>query len=174
MRGLWLILIAALASAQARGGKESMALAWATTQYPLLFPIAAEDYETLTSPFGLRVSPLLRVLAHHDGIDVEAVPKAQVVSAADGWIAELWPPPDGYYRGHLTYGGMVVIDHGNGFVTLYAHLSAVFVAGWQRVKRGQVIGRVGSTGKSTGEHLHFEVRIRGTLANPLLYMAMPK
>lgn len=172
----WLLATLALwlsvpAAAQV-GGRESL-VRWPSTTSPLLFPVAEEDYLALTSPFGVRVSPTLRVLAHHDGIDVWAVRRAQVVAVADGWVAELWPPPDGYYRGHPTYGGMLRIAHGTGAETLYAHLSAVYVAWKQRVRRGQVIGRVGRTGLVTDEHLHFELRLGGTLVNPLLYLNLP-
>jgi murein DD-endopeptidase MepM/ murein hydrolase activator NlpD len=172
---LLLLLLAPLLAADPHvGGKESASAVVPAPGARLIFPIAAEDYLVLTSPYGLRVSPTLRILAHHDGIDVQAVSRAQVVAAADGRVVELWPPPDGYYRGHECYGGYVVIEHGGGLETAYAHLGAVYVQGRQQVRQGQVIGRIGSTGIATGEHLHFEVRVHGEPVNPLLYVVLPE
>lgn len=135
------------------------------------FPIAEADYLALTSPYGYRVSPILNVERYHQGIDVAATWRAQVVAAADGVVVEHWPPPDGYFRGHDVYGGLVVLEHENGWRTLYAHLSETRVhTGW-RVQAGQVIGRVGSTGQSRGAHLHFEIQdATGQRVNPLLYV----
>jgi murein DD-endopeptidase MepM/ murein hydrolase activator NlpD len=137
------------------------------------FPIMEDDYKMLTSPTGWRISPTLRVAAYHDGIDIQTVPKAQIVAAADGWVDQLWPPPDGWFRGHPLYGGLIILRHADGFYTLYAHLSAVYVVGWQAVRAGQVIGRVGSTGQSLGEHLHFAIYNGTTVLNPLLYVSLP-
>ena len=138
------------------------------------FPLADEDYLALTSPYGYRVSPLLHVEAHHDGLDIAGVWRAQVVAVADGQVVEHWPPPDGYWRGHDVLGGMVRIRHADGTQTLYAHLSWTRVHTGDRVRAGQVIGRVGDTGKSDGQHLHFEV-ISPTddRLNPLLYVRTP-
>ena len=161
------------------GGAESFPhsfqLAFPTTSsYPLLFPVAQEDFLSFSSTFGWRISPTLKILAYHNGVDIEAVPKAQVVAAADGWVDELWPPPDGWYRGHPLYGGLIILRHSNGLRTLYAHLSAVLVVGWQAVRAGQVIGRIGTTGKAVGEHLHFEVQMDWMTLNPLLYLKLPR
>ena len=136
------------------------------------FPIAEADYLELTSPYGYRVSPILNVERYHQGIDVAATWRAQVVAAADGVVVEHWPPPDGYFRGHAVYGGLVVLEHENGWRTLYAHLSETRVhTGWA-IRAGEVIGRVGSTGRSRGAHLHFEVLdASGQQLNPLLYVA---
>lgn len=176
--GLFGLLVAtALAADPVRpaGGMESSALySWPTQQAPrFLFPLAEEDFKELTSPYGWRISPLLRVLAHHDGVDIEGVYRAQVVAVADGWVDEYWPPPDGWFRGHPTYGGLVVLRHPDGSRTLYAHLSEIYVVGWQRVHAGQVLGRVGMTGKAVGIHLHFEIILDGARVNPLLYIALP-
>lgn len=141
-----------------------------TSEYT--FPIAESDYLTLTSPYGYRVSPILAVERYHQGIDVAATWRAQVVAAADGVVVEHWPPPDGYYRGHDVYGGFLVIEHENGWRTAYAHLSETRVhTGWT-VSAGEVIGRVGSTGRSRGDHLHFEILdAAGQWQNPLLYVS---
>ena len=176
--GIVLILAAALGAAEPprpAGGMESSSLyTWPAGERPrFLFPIAEEDFKEITSAYGWRVSPLLRVLAHHDGVDIEGVYRAQVVAAADGWVDEYWPPPDGWYRGHPTYGGLVILRHLDGSRTLYAHLSEIYVRGWQWVRAGQVLGRVGMTGKAVGIHLHFEVILEGLRVNPLLYLAIP-
>jgi len=138
------------------------------------FPIAESDYLVLTSPFGVRVSPLLHVEMYHQGLDIAGAWRSQVVAVADGVVVEHWPPPDGYYRGHSIYGGMVRLEHDDGKQTLYAHLSWSRVHTGDTVRAGQVIGRVGVTGKCTGAHLHFEVIAPdGERLNPLLYIEEP-
>lgn len=102
----------------------------------------------------------------HKGIDLVGPNRAPVKAAASGIVAEHWPAPNGYYSGHPIYGGLIVIDHQNGTFTLYAHLSRTYVGEGDRVEAGQVIGRQGNTGITTGEHLHFEV-----IVNPLLYIS---
>lgn len=143
-----------------------------------VFPISAEDYKQYTSPFGLRISPFLKKEVKHNGLDIQAIWNAQVVSIANGVVIDHYPPPGtpfpggGRYRGHPIYGGMIKIQH-EGYVSLYAHL------GWSRVKIGQsinagdIIGRVGNTGKSTGPHLHLEILINDNPVNPLLYIPNP-
>jgi len=148
---------------------EPPAIPESTEQYR--FPIAPEDYRMLTSPYGYRKSPLLAVERYHAGVDIAAAWRAQVVAVADGVVVEHWPPPDGYYRGHDVYGGMVVIEHADGWRSLYAHLSSTRVhTGWT-VRAGEVIGRIGNTGKSDGAHLHVEIHgPDGAAVNPLLYL----
>ena len=139
------------------------------------FPIASSDYRMLTSPFGHRVSPLLHVEMYHTGLDIAATWRAQVVAVADGVVVEHWPPPDGYYRGHDIYGGMITLEHADGIRTLYAHLSWSRVNTGDQVRAGEVIGRVGNTGKSDGAHLHLEVIAPdGTPLNPDLYVRRVK
>jgi len=138
------------------------------------FPVADSDYLVLTSPFGYRVSPLLNVEMYHTGLDIAAAWKAQVVAVADGTVVEHWPPPDGYWRGHDVYGGMVEVEHADGMRTLYAHLSWTRIHTGDRVRAGEVIGRIGNTGKSDGQHLHLEVIAPdGERLNPLLYIKDP-
>lgn len=136
-----------------------------------VFPILADDYVALTSPFGYRTSPVLNIERYHQGVDVAAAWRAQVVAAADGVVVEHWPAPDEYFRGHRVYGGFVIIEHAEGWRTYYAHLSSTRVSTGDRVVGGDVIGRVGGTGMSRGEHLHFEIRdASGEAKNPLLYV----
>lgn len=97
----------------------------------------------------------------HPGIDLPN-PSAPPVVAADGGTVTVAGWPDNW-----GYGNRVMVDHGNGYVTLYAHLSNIYVSPGQAVSKGQVIGQMGSTGRSTGTHLHFEIRYKGIAVNPL-------
>jgi len=140
------------------------------------FPIAEEDFLMKTSPFGVRVSPLLGIEMRHIGLDIAGVWQCQIVAIADGVIKEHYPPPGtrspaGWqYRGHELYGGMILIDHGEGVESLYGHLSSTRVREGQRVRAGQVIGRQGATGKAVGAHLHIEIIVDDEPRNPLLYL----
>jgi murein DD-endopeptidase MepM/ murein hydrolase activator NlpD len=96
----------------------------------------------------------------HPGLDLPAPAKAPVLAAADGRVSYAGLHPGGY-------GKLVVVAHGSGVRTLYAHLAAIDVAVADRVARGERVGLVGSTGDSTGPHLHFEVRVRGAAVDPL-------
>ncbi len=116
----------------------------------------------IRSGFGMRMHPILHVVRFHAGIDIVA-PNGTLVKAADG--GEVIQA--GYDH---AYGNSIVIYHGGGFATWYAHLSSIRVAVGQIVARGQVIGLVGATGWATGPHLHFEVRINGAAQNPLQYL----
>jgi murein DD-endopeptidase MepM/ murein hydrolase activator NlpD len=113
----------------------------------------------MTSTFGLRNHPILRRRRMHNGVDFAAKSGTPISAAADGVvIAATWSN---------GYGNMVILDHGGGISTLYAHCSRLYVSAGQRIKRGQNIAAVGSTGLSTGPHLHFEVRVNGRPVNPL-------
>ena len=102
----------------------------------------------------------------HKGLDLVGPPRSPVKAAAAGIVAEHWPAPNGYYKGHPVYGGLLVIDHLDGTFTLYGHLSTTYVGEGESVEAGEIIGRQGNTGISTGEHLHFEL-----IVNPLLYLS---
>jgi len=112
----------------------------------------------LTSRFGFRVHPLFGRRHFHTGVDIAAPPGAPVHAAFDGTVLFA-----GWYGG---YGKLVIVDHGDGLSTLYGHLSEILVTPGQHVTRTQVLGRVGSTGYTTGPHLHYEVRRNGRPIDP--------
>lgn len=116
----------------------------------------------LTCGFGYRQSPFTGLREFHRGVDVSAKPGTPVIAPADGVVVEAGNDPD--------YGNIVRLDHGLGYKTFYAHLSETVVKKGQRVHRGQMIGNVGNTGRSTGPHLHYEVHLNGTAMNPLRYV----
>jgi murein DD-endopeptidase MepM/ murein hydrolase activator NlpD len=113
----------------------------------------------LTSRFGRRTHPLFGRRHFHTGVDIAAPRGSPVRAAMDGTVLYA-----GWYGG---YGKLIVLDHGQGLSTLYGHLSSILVSPGARVARSQVIGRVGSTGYSTGPHLHYEVRRNGRPVDPL-------
>ncbi|HEY3317801.1 MAG TPA: peptidoglycan DD-metalloendopeptidase family protein [Coriobacteriia bacterium] len=119
-------------------------------------------YETITSPFGWRIHPILKTRKFHSGIDIRAPYGAKIVAAGNGTVI--------FAGDRGGYGNVVMIDHGNGLVTVYAHQSSVAVSPGTRVRQGQKIGEVGSTGLSTGPHLHFEVRVNGDPRDPMGYL----
>lgn len=127
---------------------------------PLRRPLPAAN--EVTSGFGMRIDPFVRQLAMHAGVDFRGDPGDPVRAAAAGKVVQA--------EKNAAYGLMVEIDHGNGIVTRYAHLSAVDVANGAHVKAGAVIGRVGSSGRSTGPHLHYEVRVGGATVDPQKYL----
>jgi murein DD-endopeptidase MepM/ murein hydrolase activator NlpD len=134
-------------------------------QLPTALPVAA-DWSA--SGFGWRIDPFTGEQAMHDGVDFVAEPGTPIVAAAGGIVLVA--------ERHPHYGNMVEIDHGNDLTTRYAHASELFVKPGMLVKRGQKIAAVGSTGRSTGPHLHFEVRYKGIAQNPnrFLQNAQPK
>jgi murein DD-endopeptidase MepM/ murein hydrolase activator NlpD len=127
---------------------------------PSLVPIASN--RVMSSGFGLRVHPVLGGLRAHKGIDLPATTGTPIHASADGVVGKA-----DWFGG---YGLFVELEHGGGMETRYGHMSRIAVAEGQRVRKGDVIGYVGSTGRSTGSHLHYEVRIGGEAVNPVPYM----
>lgn len=119
-------------------------------------------YTRITSQYGMRTHPITGVYKLHTGVDIGAPMGANFVAANDGVVVKA-----GFNN---AYGNMVIIDHGGGISTLYAHGSEIVAQFGQTVKRGDVILKVGSTGYSTGAHAHFEVRINGVTTNPIPYI----
>ena len=127
---------------------------------PSLRPVAEGWY---SSNFGARIDPFTGESAFHEGIDFPAEVGTAILAAASGKVV--------YSGFHPQYGKMIEIDHGNGLVSRYAHASQASVDEGELVVRGQRIGAVGSTGRSTGPHLHFEVRLFGVPQNPVRFLA---
>ena len=126
---------------------------------PTLWPVRGE----ITSRFGPRESPYGDGPEVHPGIDIKASYGVPVTAGGDGKVI---------FSGRDSgYGGLVVIDHGGEIDTYYGHLSAMYVREGQAIHRGQPIGAVGATGRATGTHLHYEVRVRGTPVDPQRYLA---
>lgn len=126
---------------------------------PSMMPV---EHVQFTSTFGVRTDPFRGIAAMHPGVDIPGAVGTPIYATADGMIS----------RAGLTggYGNMVEIDHGRGLMTRYGHMSKVLVAANTRVHRGQLIGLMGSTGRSTGPHLHYEVRVDGKAVNPMPFL----
>jgi len=128
---------------------------------PAILPILIRDKFKITSHFGIRYDPVYRnIKKMHEGIDFSCATGTNVRTTGDGVVVEA-----NFSRG--GYGKEVIIDHGFGYKTRYAHLSKILVKKGQKVLRGEIIGKVGSTGKSVGPHLHYEVRKNNKAINPI-------
>lgn len=126
------------------------------------FAWPAPGYYTITSPYGMRVHPIIKTFSNHSGMDIGAPMGSYAIAANDGIVTKA--------TYSYSYGNMVIIDHGGGVTTLYAHGSEILAQVGDIVKRGDAIMKVGSTGWSTGPHLHFEIRINGTTIDPYPYV----
>lgn len=124
---------------------------------------------TITCPFGYGDNVLSNSYFHR-GVDFQAAFGSNVVAASSGTVTKAYNPYEGQNTSPGSYGNYIVIDHGGGIVTLYGHLKNVMVSEGQQVQAGQLIGCAGSTGNSTGPHLHFEVQVNGNLENPMGYL----
>lgn len=128
------------------------------TEGPMQWPVAG----TVTSPFGERKNPMGAGDDFHPGLDIAADEGAPISAAAGGRVVSAGP--DG------GYGNLIVVDNGNGVTTRYGHCSQIFARVGENVAAGQTIGAVGSTGRSTGPHLHFEVRLADKPVDPQTYL----
>ena len=143
-------LVAEIIALQGTGAYIGGKMAW---------PVPAST--RITSQFGYRIHPILKVSKLHTGIDIGVPTGSNIVAANAGKVIRAaW---------NNSYGYMIIVDHGGGIATLYAHNSKLLVANGDIVTRGQVIAKAGSTGMSTGSHLHFEVRVNGEYKNPMGY-----
>ncbi|MBA8880718.1 M23 family metallopeptidase [Phyllobacterium myrsinacearum] len=118
----------------------------------------------VSSTFGVRKDPIIGSMAFHSGIDFRAITGSSVRATANGTVTEA------DYNG--GYGNMVEVDHGNGLATRYGHMSQILVSVGQKIKIGDIVGKVGSTGRSTGPHLHYEVRRNGSAINPAGFLTI--
>lgn len=129
------------------------------SQGKMLWPLPSS--RVITSPFGTRIHPIFKTKKTHHGVDIAGNMGSPILAAKDGKVIIA-----GWQGG---YGNAIIIDHGGGITSVYAHCSKLIAKVGQNVKRGEVIAKVGSTGYSTGPHLHFEVRKNGVVVNPLDY-----
>ena len=127
---------------------------------PNLWPVEGQ----VTGSFGERIDPFNGEGAFHSGVDIGSSYGARIIAPADGVVT--------FTDNMGGYGKAIMIDHGNGISTRYGHLSGFAVTAGQHVKRGDVIGYVGESGRSTGPHLHYEVRINDTPVNPYKYLRL--
>ncbi|MEG1837004.1 MAG: peptidoglycan DD-metalloendopeptidase family protein [Synergistaceae bacterium] len=116
----------------------------------------------ITSTFGTRIHPVFKTKTTHTGLDIAAPHGTPVYAANAGEVLYT-----GWMRG---YGQVIIIDHGGDLTTVYAHLSKIVCRDEQKIRRGEIIGNIGSTGVATGNHLHFEVRVNGNAVNPMGYL----
>lgn len=132
----------------------------AQARLPTTLPVT--DYPYLSSSYGWRRHPITGRYTMHEGLDFAAPPGTPILAAAGGVVTEA--------KYHGSYGNMVEIDHGDGLLTRYAHASSLLVRPGELVERGQPVARVGKSGRSTGSHLHFEVRLAGHPVDPRLFL----
>lgn len=152
--------------AQSKSYEELFALANSKEEMlqsiPAIQPVSNADLKRIASGFGFRVHPIYKIAKQHAGLDFSAEVGTEIYATGDGKISAVNSKLSGYGR-------HVIIDHGYGFETLYAHMSKVAVREGEKVKRGQVIGYVGNSGLSTGPHLHYEVIKNGEKVDPVFY-----
>ncbi|HOH99883.1 MAG TPA: M23 family metallopeptidase [Bacteroidales bacterium] len=129
---------------------------------PAIQPVANKDLKMISSFFGYRVHPIFKRVMFHDGLDFTAPTGTKVYATGDGVVVEA-------KHARYGYGNTIIIDHGFGYKTVYAHLQSFKVRPGQRVERGDIIATVGNTGLSNGPHLHYEVHRNGTKVDPVYY-----
>lgn len=126
------------------------------------FAWPAPEYTRISSPYGMRMHPTLNVEKFHNGIDMAAPNGSPILAAYDGSVVAA--------DYNSSMGNYIMIDHGDGLYTIYMHCSALYVSAGTKVTKGQNIAAVGSTGRSTGPHLHFSVRLNGNYVDPMNYL----
>lgn len=131
---------------------------------PAIQPVANKNLKYTASGYGMRIDPIYKTAKFHAGMDFSANIGTPVYATGNGVVKKA-----GWQSG---YGKIIVVDHGFGYETWYAHLNKYKVRVGQKVVRGEVIGEVGNTGKSTGPHLHYEVHLKGRVVNPVNYYFM--
>ncbi|MGE5424578.1 MAG: M23 family metallopeptidase [Syntrophothermus sp.] len=129
---------------------------------PAIQPVNNSDLKRIGSMFGTRMDPFYKVRKFHEGMDFSASIGTEIYATGNGTVVLAG-------TAYAGYGNEIVMDHGYGYQTVYAHLSKIFVKPGQKILRGQIIGYVGNTGKSTSPHLHYEVRKNGIAMNPMYF-----
>ncbi|MFL0100493.1 M23 family metallopeptidase [Tenacibaculum maritimum] len=128
---------------------------------PAIQPIKNQDLKRMASGFGMRMHPILKSRRMHNGMDFTAPTGTQIYTSGNGTVIKA--------ARSSTFGNVVYIDHGYGYKTIYAHMSKIVARKGQKVKRGDLIGYVGNTGRSAAPHLHYEVHKNGRPVNPIYY-----
>ncbi len=128
---------------------------------PTIWPVRG----VITAGYGYRLSPFTGQREMHEGLDIAAPFGTPIMATADGIVSFVGPL--------ASFGNVVFVNHGHGFTTFYAHTSTIPVKEGQQVKRGQVIAYIGTTGRTTGPHVHYEVQVNGAAVNPLKYIVDP-
>lgn len=131
---------------------------------PAIQPVSNKELKHTASGYGMRIDPIYKTAKFHEGMDFSANIGTPIYATGNGTVTKA-----GWQSG---YGKVVIINHGYGYETLYAHMNDIDVRVGQKVIRGEVIGKVGNTGKSTGPHLHYEVHVKGKVVNPVNYYFM--
>ena len=131
---------------------------------PAIQPVSNHDLKRTASGYGVRIDPIYKTVKFHSGMDFSANMGTPIYVTGNGKVIKAG------WEG--LYGKCITVDHGFGYVTKYAHMSKIIARVGQKVVRGEVIGEVGSTGKSTGPHLHYEVHVKGKVVNPVNYYFM--
>lgn len=131
---------------------------------PAIQPVSNKELSRVASGYGMRIDPVYGTPRMHTGLDFTAPQGTPIYATGDGVVIT----SESSYGG---YGNHVVINHGYGYQTLYGHMVRIKAAIGQRIKRGQIIGWVGSTGKSTGPHCHYEVKVNGVFVNPVYFFS---
>lgn len=129
---------------------------------PAIQPVNNTDLKRLSSYYGYRIDPIYKINKFHAGVDFSAPQGTSIYASGSGKVVKTSKSPRGY-------GNTITIEHGFGYQTFYAHIKDIKVKRGETIKRGQIIGTVGNTGKSTAPHLHYEVRKNGRTVNPIYY-----